>query len=716
MKKVMLSLVTIFLIFSSFLFLDKFSTDEILNIIEGNGTDITIKSEENPEEIISAINSASKKFNVSIEKVEYMPPTSNTQFETVQIYTSKYYNDTISRFNSIDMKPDNFIITNSFMSNRASKNNLQVGTINIIKSDLNLEVRKLEDAKNINFQTPFKIASKNQNTIEGVIAYLEQENINVSLNTLSGQTYSINFQLVLLIACLYILVTLAMFYKCILSFKEFGIKKLNGYSNKTIQIEITKEFAKMLFFPELILFTIMMILSFIFYKGLSIHLIFSYFIALIVVEFILSLTFYFVSYIVKIVSISEAIKNKKPVREMQIANYITKIFLTVIIISIGTTTIISLQSLMKTKQSLEFWDSSKNYAFTYLNNITEGENKNLYEYGKKSQYFYELVEKKGAILFLPSPYYLVKDSGSKLTQDGNFRPYLEEYISINSNYLEQFPILDTYGTPIKVSNAKNTQFVLIPEKYLAIQNEIESSFKSDYESLRFYDENLYNESKGLPLVNEEVSTEFIYIQNNQEFFSFDPQINKDNNNFIKDPIFVIYTPTNQGTDKYLSLLSNSGLFIEVKNLKNPFIDVSPFIKEAGLEKNILTTPILYSRYSKNIYDLNQNLLKYSTLFFASFFVSVILICFMSLNYLEKNKYEIALKRIHGYSFYSIHWVYLLNPLVINFFAGFIIAFVTRQFVIPMMLICFLIVVESTIEISVLLLNQNRNIRNTLKGE
>lgn len=714
MKKTLVALVMIFFSLSSFLYLQAYSDKEFLNIVEGNGNVISIKSNLDPKETIKTINEASMKFETTIFKKEYELNSNSINEGAFKLYLSQFTDGLMKKIKYKNMK--GYIKNNKFISAQKHDDINQIGMFHILHKQSGVDIKSLDEAALLNLNTEFYLTTTDDVITYQIINFLNTEGILADVyNGPRAQAGSYE-KIFMLISIIVILIILTLLYKFILEFKYIAVKKLNGYSDRIIQKEYAISFLKINCILECILTLLFCGISIFIYRTLNLNFIIGYFITMNCLTLILCIIYYMVSFFVRCVDIAPMLKNKKPLKELQIVNFVAVIVFLIIVINVSITSLTNIAELIGQNTNISYWNSSKHFAFTTVTGITYSNNGNFYKEGKKMQNFYKLMDENESILFFPSSYYLVDDDKNNpyILQDGT--QYKNEFISINENYLKLNPIKDVHDNNVVINNhGKNCMTILIPEKYMDQKEEIEQTYRDEYRELRYYDENLYRESTGQEPIKETTYVDFIYVKNGQRYFSYNPDLAKENDNFINDPIVKIYTDDNQGTDVYLSLISQGALFIKVKDNSKPYTEIKPSLIQTNLITNIRSTPSLYSKFSEKIYTLYMKVLENIISLFFSFVTMAIITLFMTTNYLEKNKIEHAVKAINGYSFFARHSHYIIENSIVVLILGLTISLFTHDYRRTAIVTCILFIIHILGIMLILKVRDFKGIRDTLKG-
>ena len=162
--------------------------------------------------------------------------------------------------------------------------------------------------------------------------------------------------------------------------------------------------------------------------------------------------------------------------------------------------------------------------------------------------------------------------------------------------------------------------------------------------------------------------ELKYIKDNQKHFLYNPNIETSNKNYTQNSILLVINSNTLDCDSYLTYLTSKFFLPHINDIKNQYNELKHDIDSAGLSDSILTTPLLYSSVDEYLYTIKNQLIIYIFLVVILIGIEVALTVFMILNYLERNKVILSVKKIHGFSFYKRHEKFL----IVNFIFWFAI--------------------------------------------
>ncbi|MDN4865850.1 DUF1430 domain-containing protein [Priestia megaterium] len=735
MKKILVGLIFIAYAISSFVIIKYFEISEIEQTILSDKPSFNVsnwRKDEKPEQKLKRISQIAYENKTNIYKLSYNPTETSSQ-QKISIYVAVgnendfYRNFTLESGRLFNEKDS----SNKYLSSLNSKDSNQLGLVSLFNPHVVVEIKPIEAAKYDNLKGLYIIDNNKTSVVKKIekslehIGFSEADSTQQALTqTIADKVFNKYFFVVMVI--IFLLSFLSFLYYILLNYKELAIKKMFGYTYKDLIF-------RHLMIKNIKIHAIAFILNLIvlsgylfFYNGMSkisffIINWFKWELLFTCVSIILISLSFFMVYNIEIVKM---LKNKKPLKLVQILNYSSKFLFSTCLIIVSMNLLNNYQELTKENTNKKKWESTMHYSFYEFQDSSSGDfNQWTYETGIKSKQLFALASKKGAMLIKPSDGITDKEIiENKSINDQNFENYLDPYegnvIQVNNNYLKNNPVYNLKGE--KISNIKsneNSLVVLVPEKFTDRKNEILQSYSEWYQFKRYIDEDVHNESMGKKIKkHDKTRVKLIFIKNGQKHFLYNPNFESKNQNYIKDSLIMIINSKNMGADSYLNYMSSGYFFPYVGNAKNPYDEVEQDIKSAGLENTILTSPSLYSNIDSYMFNLKNEI--NLNLFLASvlLIVEIIITLFMTLNYLERNKTINAVYKIHGFSFAMRHYKFILVLMSFWLAITFCISLMNLVPIITVVTITFsCFVVETIITLLVVKLNESKKTKDVLKG-
>ncbi|MTD41488.1 hypothetical protein GIX45_23275 [Erwinia sp. CPCC 100877] len=348
----------------------------------------------------------------------------------------------------------------------------------------------------------------------------------------------------------------------------------------------------------------------------------------------------------KHVNLANSIKGKKPLNVIISLNSGIKLFFIVIILLAISQTAKTTVSLTAELNSEKYWNKTQDIYKTELRFITQDVDK-YRPYELKLKKFYEAAEQKGLFLIDVENYDIL--STGEYLYEANTQSLAEQFttaggrsVTINMNYLAYNPIKKENNelvTEKDIVRSTNMLNLLVPANLKDSEKAITTNFLDDFQ---FKKNVMDSVSK-----REELAINIIYVKPQQNYFTFNPYIQLENQNSVLDPIAIVDT-NNVDPSFYGSWLTSS-VFFKAKNVDG-YLYILPSIKETDTLANIQSVKSIYNEKIDTINQLKQQLF-YLKLSILILFMVLLLNCISFFSaYFEKNKHLFSIKRVFGYSY------------------------------------------------------------------
>lgn len=716
MKRILFIVSCVFFLISSYLFVDIYTNKEITSILEANNKyTISVDDIYDQEKTIESFEKIAEANNVNIQKAVYRLQEDGSFIIDVYIDINKP-EEVLNNFVIDGKRLSDSNLEDSYLSSKNENNDNLIGVFSLLNKENTIHLRKFEALKKENLKGVYSFSGvKNNKQFEQIKKQITDNNITIDegYKNLSNSTlYS--SKLITFLPLLTMLLVLTCIYNYIMKFKEYSVMMLNGYDSKTIIISELK-FYGLLNFLLAIGATLITIIWHLFSYGMfNYYLYFYLLIRLMLMALLVTGLEGICGLLIKRVKISLCLKNEKPSKEINIISVITKVCFCVVFIFTTVFAVHEIKSLEEMNTNMADWKETINYAYMTINNLPFTENGNTYELGLKYQNAYRLLEEKGAMLIRPDWYFKEDKVGKEIyIQDQSI--YRSDFMEVNNNYLKKYPVYDKDGNQLLFPKEENVLTILVPQKYEKHLDEIKKAYEG-YSNLRYLDQNLYNELNGLPEITDHQEIRYIIYTNDQKFFTYNPDMNKEEDNYIKNPIIMVTNANNRGTDIYLSLMSMGELIVPISNPERPYDELYSIFKETGLSSNTTFTPTVYSRVDKQQYELQQALMEYASISILSLAGYVIMTIFVSMNYIESNKQIAAVKTIMGYSFMTRYLKYYLLNILPFVSIAFLIGIAEKEIILGLNLGIIMSIIDCIVTTFILWYYEKKSLNTVLKGE
>lgn len=590
------------------------------------------------EEIYDILSSVLKQYNANLycfdveiqdEKsiyTKYVLINNTKVFENLSLKSGRIFNDD-------ETESDAFISTiNTLQDN-------QIGIINSFDKEFEFQVKTMKtgvDSKQRLFLKAFVLQLDDVNDFEKIQLELEKMGIVVSKYIeYSSDVIIAPLMIIVTIACVFVLLLLVL-YDLIKSYKQIGIEKMLGYDWIGIWLSRVVQIVGMEMLTFLITGAVCSGIVFDSFNSVVLHfwgsVLLRYFAVLLLSLGMISVPFLYVEHI----SVSDVVKNNKPFKTLLRFNMGIKCVVTVLLLIVLSLSYTQIKMVLTQKNDkYKNWEKLQNYTCVYeLRYWDETFNSVSEENLEKRKKIYIDFNRMGAILAdfnFYSPLY--KDE----KEDAEFPDYYE--VRVNPNYLKIFPVKDSEGNIVQISESEQKFVVLIPEKY-----------KEQEEELREYFEYGINGSSNKGDLKE---IKIIWIQNNQRFFSCQLDVGIEEYNTITDPLVEVLTEENGTIGAYSVCIANTGDPFKIK-IEDGVDEQAQINNVCGkyYDLNDIEFPSMnvYERVKEQIEMANELLAIYLAMVILLMIAGISIVMQNIYVYTEHNRKVLAVKRFLGYRF------------------------------------------------------------------
>ncbi|MDD2371483.1 MAG: DUF1430 domain-containing protein [Firmicutes bacterium] len=733
MRKILLSLFIINILLSFFVFYDMQNNslnDKIFKSGEEQSITIKIEKEINERNRVSTIDTIQKvaeEYDADIiYKVYNNPPG-----QTLNLIKYVYMKDSNKVFGNIRITGKglgDYDKSNNYLSSKNTEDKSMVGKILVLNPDISFKIATFENLKSEKYVlSGYYSVNVEKAKFDSFLNDLKS-NLGVEVSRESGfhNTRVVIPPILKIIPMIivFLLSILVVVYDLISRFKDLGVKKLNGYSVRRLKWEYVRGIGLVFLIGVIISYIIIGLLYFKFSSLLYMELVFKSFIYTSILFLVVLLILLIpLSYINRI-TISSAIKNMKPVHIVKRLSGGFKIVFTGILIGLF---IFALKLYVPVYnfyfENVKKWEDTINYAQVSLSYDNQNptfedmiwemvQNKKLYVYANE----------QGGIQFKVDEDSKSEAIDPKLRELENI---IYRSININNNYLKKYPIYDINNKKVVVNDSENINYILVPEKYASYADDIKYSFENNWYSIhdmpiQFKEGRLKEQKAGFEAAPEYFDKEFgkleiIIIRNGQEYFTYDLSISPETNNMVKDRVVVVNT--NKASMIY-DISNNGGYFIKTDNPEEPFISISDKVAELGLSAYYFQAYSIYGSVAGQVNFYLDALSQIAVIFGIAGITIGILIAYSIMIYMEKEKMELSIKMLNGYSFMARHGKKLLNTMLLYIIYLPAFYFVhwnkTEMIALTILLICILLLDLITSYIFIRIY-ERKNIKDILKG-
>ncbi|MCC0630553.1 MULTISPECIES: DUF1430 domain-containing protein [unclassified Clostridioides] len=667
MKKI---LVLFLFIFSVFLYAVNFSQYDSEKANELNNLESTIASPfsipndgvlSSGKEMYQIIKKVSNNMNVNIYRT-CTKANKNGEFEYVKYILIN--NKSTDFFKSIDI--DNFskrsnLEGNKFYGTENTKSKNQIGLIKDFGNNDKISIYDFNKLyENFPVAGTYSVELSDGISMSDFLSNLSTE-INKNLNTnlkrsdlIAEETDEIQnkkanflFQLCTFISA--IVSILLIIFIIFNNSKQISIYKLHGIKDKSIWNDLFQKYINVSCFL-FILFSVLISLFFglprdfisiVLFKQILYFILFS----------IISLVFYMY---MSGCNINMNLKNKNSDIIIVIFNYTFKIVVVFILVTNCISLISNIDTLNYKLENLKNWNKVKDYGAIYPVLVgNDGLEKSETEINATEK-LYNLLNKKGSIYIKSNLY---EDDREK---DKYFDGYFT--LVVNPNYLEKFPIYNISNEKINVDENDTNWIVLIPEKYKYEKEKIMKYIIDSRKSIYDFEIDNFTGKKYDSILSQKIK--IIWTKNDQNIFSFNPDVKKQNNNILKNEIIEVMTEKNSYPNEKYGIWGGGNtdpLKIKLKDndAEKTYKSLLPYLNKWSLSDNYTTLINSNELILNYIHTLKYNIKNILTQIIVIIIVFAIIIFQNSLIIFQILKKKIIVKSIHGAGFLKIYGNILL---------------------------------------------------------
>lgn len=606
------------------------------------------------------VQDAADSNGVNVYKIAY-PNTPEGETQKIVLYSYIVNPDVF--YQNIPLESGRYLTKEDgnecFLSTEDTEDPNQVGQMDLFKGDTILEIRPFAADPSPGLDQSLMLDT-NDTTVAGqffsgtalyatVSASVKNSMYTDTLNTTGELT--VIYMAIFGVLCLCAIFTYI--YLIISGYKQFAIQKLMGYDNRRVKRGLQKKLLRtsLIALAFSFLFTVGYL---IYYNGLAQF--FSFlpvWLLTMLIGFLLAwIVFSLCHLLVRGVHVAQMMKQRKPVRLIAVLTMAGKAAVCFVMIAVGVLLVGHAAELAQQTSELEVWQNFQNYAYPQLNFPMDQEDPVGHtQVCMKCQDYFARTSDKGGILFNPDGDIMHPELQKYDLEHGKqiWQPGINT-IEVNNTYLQKNVIYDIDGNPVNLTDSNDDRVILlVPEQYRSFDAQIREEYTKN-DSIRYATEDYMLKLQGLtPPEHPQRGIEIIYVQDGQKYFTMNPDYGEGDSYYYTDPIVKVVNNVNMDPSMYLAYISQGHYYVPVADPNQPYESLKADIEASGLQGNVVTTPTIYSKFSDDLYLLQQESKLYFSLFVFAFVVYLIVISVCIKNAIEMNKQRLAVENLHGYS-------------------------------------------------------------------
>ena len=265
----------------------------------------------------------------------------------------------------------------------------------------------------------------------------------------------------------------------------------------------------------------------------------------------------------------------------------------------------------QTQEDTGGWELDKNLYTTVIQESGENDSTLKYlEIAERSVELFRLLEENvGAFVMDAYNYQDIDGEGTPLyTMNGMDYPQeidpAGQSIRVSRNYFLYNPIETADGNDLvsQIVYDDLTLNLLVPEKYRDLEDQIVEAYRENFYFEKVRAENDYNQDAGidevLEILDEDLYIHIIYVKDGQRYFTLRSDCAVLTDQWIEDPIVVIYT-SNIHCNYAHSFLSQWVYFPSDKGSEaEAFAEIQPYVQQCAAEASFQRVRAVYEKNAR----------------------------------------------------------------------------------------------------------------------
>jgi len=661
----------------------------------------------NAREFCGTLIALSDKYDANIVRsyVNYVDKTPYIINYVILNDADQYFNDfrlTTGRF----LTPDETKNSVYYLSTENDNNALQIGQIADFSGNNNMVIKPFDAAFDaLPVAGAYYIKSEKLDLLKKELCEkyqwekLESSNIvtgRVSTNLVTN-IYSLGINLIILSFVLYYLFNQS---------KKIGIMKMNGLSTFKIWWLSIGRFVSAISLFCLIASLIASQFVVNTYYGFVFAVISDLLFRLVIMMLVLI----FALFLIHSMRINTLMKDGAQTKGVFKLNLTIKGAFAIFLVLISIISYNSISEIVKRRSTLDRWSKANDYGLFSLSSGDEGDDAFSDEaFNKKFIELYPTLNQAGAMLIDSSSFEpLISRISGRSLDDGQTEEerIINNSFIVNNNYLKNYPVLDLKGNPILISESDQDSILLVPEKYRTLENKIIENYEKNYGNK---------------------TAKITWTQNGQKLFSFNADVNPEDQNLVLDPIIFAITEANINSQNYPSGFGMSNVPLKIKLLENDtkktLDDLQPALKKLQLDDNLFAIVSMNEAVNEEIYWLGAAL-KTEMIIFILLALGLFLVLMQSaIVFFTRYQKKFLVMKFFGIGFFRTYQLYFMIT-GLMFLLIFLLAAIFSSFIqiypkitvlqVVLASLC-LLLFETIVSVVSLLLIERKNIIKVLKG-
>lgn len=348
----------------------------------------------------------------------------------------------------------------------------------------------------------------------------------------------------------------------------------------------------------------------------------------------------------KRIAITLCIKGKRPDKLIFKLNIFVKTLLSAVLILISAKLMDDLKNIDQMLSNLSGWEAVSGYGI--FDPVYLGDDDKAFDYSFPLDIpAYELYPTLNSQF---KAFYIDTDTYTLDNLRANSDVTYIKFITVNPNYLLQFPVYDETGQEIRISEDVAETVYLVPAQYRELEDYNKSYFQ---EERRAWHDDVHVGYYGQPEKPISKEIQIIYTKPDQFIFSINANVFPAQNNQIQDPIIQVMTEGNiLVPDISYTSTGRHTLFIplEDSDTQRTYQNLLPNLKKYKLDDNFLYLIKPYEAIMQKIAKLKTGYHLIEAIILAILFLICIILIQTIYIYFQRSKKEIVISKLFGYSY------------------------------------------------------------------
>ncbi|WOC32691.1 MULTISPECIES: DUF1430 domain-containing protein [Caproicibacterium] len=397
-------------------------------------------------------------------------------------------------------------------------------------------------------------------------------------------------------------------------------------------------------------------------------------------------------------------------------NYVVKALSVLLILAEGQLLYTNVNAYQQSMRLYQAWSDARAYGVFYP--LTHGSSVTTAEVvaaeGKIAEEVYPTLNRQGALYIgaeLFQPEYLNSSAPASFPS-----------VKVNVNYLKKYPLQDSAGKPVSVSENETSWVLLAPMRYKSQEQALRKELLETRQGMNTVDQEVYGVSKK---IQKGTDVKIIWIADGQKVYTYNPKVSAKTAGTLSGVLVEVMTEQNSCISDRNGIRGNGDsdpLKVKLNGTAQETYDaLVPLLKKTGVYEN-LPHLIATDQYMTGQATVIQSQINLYVLIAGFFLLMLWLTITQNMVILfDQNKKDLIVKKLFGWPAGRRFCKYMLPGLLVSLFVlcGYgVFAWVTQsmQWQYFLVISAVLLIVESLVSFVTIIRTETRKTVDTLKGD